>query len=27
VLTAVSYYQLRIVKEGVGIDEIAAVFD
>jgi len=27
VLTAVSYYQLRIAKEGVGIDEIAAVFD
>lgn len=27
VLVAVSYYQLRVVKEGVGIDEIAAVFD
>jgi hypothetical protein len=27
VLTAVSYYHLRVVKEGVGIDEIAAVFD
>ena len=27
VLTAVSYYHLRVAKEGVGIDEIAAVFD
>jgi hypothetical protein len=27
VLTAVSYYHLRVVKEGVGIDDIAAVFD
>jgi len=27
VLTAVSYYYLRAAKEGVGIDDIAAVFD
>jgi hypothetical protein len=27
VLIAVSYYHLRVAKEGVGIDEIAAVFD
>lgn len=27
VLVAVSYYHLRVAKEGVGIDEIAAVFD
>ena len=27
VLTAVSYYHLRVAKEGVGIDDIAAVFD
>jgi uncharacterized membrane protein len=27
VLTAVSYYYLRVAKEGVGIDEIATVFD
>jgi hypothetical protein len=27
VLTAVSYYYLRVAKEGVGIDDIAAVFD
>jgi hypothetical protein len=27
VMTAVSYYYLRVDKEGVAIDEIAAVFD
>jgi len=27
VMTAVSYYYLRVDKEGVGIDDIAAVFD
>jgi hypothetical protein len=27
VLTAVSYYYLRVAKEGVGIEDIAAVFD
>jgi hypothetical protein len=27
VLTAVSYYYLRVAKEGIGIDDIAAVFD
>ncbi len=27
VLTAVGYYYLRVAKEGIGIDEIAAVFD
>jgi len=27
VLTAVSYYYLRVAREGVGIDDIAAVFD
>jgi hypothetical protein len=27
VLTAVSYYYLRVAKEGVGIEEIATVFD
>ena len=27
VLVAVSYYHLRVAKEGTGIDEIAAVFD
>jgi hypothetical protein len=27
VLTAVSYYCLRVAKEGVGIEDIAAVFD
>jgi len=27
VLTAVSYYHLRVAKEGIGIDDIAAVFD
>ena len=27
VLTAVSYYYLRVAKEGVGIDDIVAVFD
>ena len=27
VMTAVSYYFLRLDKEGAGIDEIAAVFD
>jgi len=27
VLTAVGYYYLRVAKEGIGIDDIAAVFD
>ncbi len=27
VLTAVGYYHLRVAKEGIGIDDIAAVFD
>ncbi len=27
VLTAVGYYHLRVAKEGIGIEEIAAVFD
>ena len=27
VVTAVSYHDLRVVKEGVGIEQIAAVFD
>jgi hypothetical protein len=27
VLTAVSYYHLRVAKEGIGIDDLAAVFD
>ena len=27
VTTAVAYHDLRLVKEGLGIDEIAAVFD
>ena len=27
VLTAVSYYYLRVAKEGIGIEDIGAVFD
>jgi len=27
VLTAVGYYYLRVANEGIGIDDIVAVFD